>query len=138
MEITTFSNFSTNVGVGTNMSYALGTCNINIEDPYKSMLITEFDIEKAISDATNSFYNKKLFQFSRKNIDELIDLNTRRLNTFRNNRNVSPLTIKVNPDSIFGKRVRVIVDNSGIEIPFEFSSGNFSSSLGLGSSNRKS
>lgn len=134
MEITTFSSFNTNVG----LNLGDGGCTVNIEDPYKSMLITEFDIEKAISDATNSFYNKKLFQFSRKNIDELIDLNTRRLNTFRNNRNVSPLTIKVNPDSIFGKRVRVIVDNSGIEIPFEFSSGNFSSSLGLGSSNRKS
>ena len=44
IEITNFSSINTSVSV----ELGGGNCTINIEDPYKAMLITDFDIEKAM------------------------------------------------------------------------------------------
>jgi hypothetical protein len=114
IEITNFNTFSTTVGLGLNA----GTFQFSIMDPYESMLITEYDIEKALSDATNVFYNHKFFQFGKETSEQLIVDLQNRLNQYRADRKASPLSFKINPDTLLGKRVVVIIERVGIEIPF--------------------
>lgn len=119
IEITNFTNLTTSTTVSLDNP---GSFGLTISDPYESMLITEFDIEKAISDATNMFYNKKLFQFSRENSITLINDLQARLNYIRKQRNASPISFKVDPDTLLGKRVTAILDRLGIELPFTYDS----------------
>src|ERR1035437_7244316 len=67
IEITNFTGLSTTTTVAPN---AAGQFTINITDPYETMLITDYDIELAFSDATNDFYNNKNTQFGIANPDE--------------------------------------------------------------------
>jgi hypothetical protein len=124
IEITNFSNLSTTTSTDLNNP---GNFSLTISDPYECMLITEYDIEKAISDATNMFYNKKLFQFGKENSANLINDLQARLNHIRASRNASPLSIKVDPNTLLGKRVTVIFDRLGIELPFTYDSSSAAS-----------
>lgn len=119
IEITNFTNLSTTT---TTDLGSPGSFGLTIVDPYESMLITEYDIEKAISDATNMFYNKKLFQFSRETSATLINDLQARLNYIRSQRNASPISIKVDPNTLLGKRVTAILDRVGIELLFTYDS----------------
>jgi hypothetical protein len=119
IEITNFTNLSTTTS--TNID-SPGTFNITISDPYEAMLITEWDIEKAISDATNMFYNSKMSQFAKESSTTLINDITARLNKMRAARNASPISIKVAPDTLLGRRVTAILDRLGIELKFDYDS----------------
>lgn len=118
IEITNFTNFTTTTSVNIDG----GNFALTISDPYESMLITEYDIEKAISDATNMFYSKKLFQFSKENSATLINDLQARLNHIRSLRKASPISFKVDPDTLLGKRVTAILDRLGIKLPFSYDS----------------
>lgn len=124
IEITNFSNISTSTTIDLNNP---GTFSLTISDPYEAMLITEYDIEKAISDATNMFYNSKINQFAKTSAADLIKDLTVRLNQARAIRNASPITIKVDPDTLLGKRVTAILDRLGIELPFDYDSSSAAS-----------
>ena len=100
-EITNFTDFSTAVG----NSLGKGRADFNIVDPYKASFITEYDIEKAISDATNLFYNKKTFNFSESQINESIGTYKAKLNSLRSKRRVSEIDVSINPDSSIGEKV---------------------------------
>ena len=119
IEITNFTRISTN----TSVNLGAGNCIIAISDPYKMMYITEYDIEKAIADATNSFYNHKIYQFGLEAANKVIFDAQNKLNKKRQSRNASNITIKVNPDTLTYKRVIAIVDSSGKEIIFDYHSG---------------
>jgi hypothetical protein len=114
IEITNFNSFSTTVGLGLNA----GNFQFTIMDPYESMRISEFDIERALSDATNVFYNHKFFQFGKETADQLIVNLQNRLNQYRSERGASPLSFKINPDTLLGKRLTVIIDRTGTELIF--------------------
>jgi hypothetical protein len=118
IEITNFTNLNTTVSVGESLS----NCNFAISDPYQAMIITEYDIERAIADATNVFYNSKTFLTAKENITLLINELENRLNQQRRVRGVSSISFKINPDTLLGKRVTVIIDRMGIEIPFTYDS----------------
>lgn len=60
IEITNFTNITTN----TSLTMGAGNFNLTITDPYESMLITDYDIEIALSDASNLFYNNKNIQLA--------------------------------------------------------------------------
>lgn len=120
IEITNFTNISTTV---TTDIKSPGSFNLTISDPYEAMLITEYDIERALSDATNSFYNHKIYQFGQTSADQIIADTTARLNQLRSLRKVSPITFKINPDTLLGRRVIAIVDRQGVELPFTYDSG---------------
>lgn len=119
IEITNFTNFSTTTSTELGNP---GKFSLTISDPYELMLITEWDIEKAISDATNSFYNHKIYQFSSQSSTALINDLQNQLNQIRANRNASPITIKIDPDTLLGKRITAIFDRLGIELPFDYDS----------------
>lgn len=119
IEITNFTNLSTSTSVDLGNP---GSFSLSIVDPYESMLITEYDIEKAISDATNMFYNKKLFQFAKESSETLINDLIARLNYIRSQRNASTISIKLSPETLLGKRVTAILDRIGIELLFTYDS----------------
>lgn len=128
IELTNFVNLNTTVG--TNLG--AGSFNIHLVDPYEMMLITEWDIEKAISDATNSFYQHKTYQFGQTSVEETINRNTSILNKLRSARKASPISFKVTPDSLLGKRVIAIIDRQGLEIIFSYDSTGGTKIPGLG------
>lgn len=119
IEITNCTSISTNVSVDSIRNP--GNFNLTIVDPYEAMLITEWDIEKAISDATNMFKNSSKFQIlDQGTLDQLIVNNQTTLNSLRAARGVSPITVKVNPNTLLGKRVTAIFDRLGTELVFNY------------------
>lgn len=118
IEVTNFTNLSTTVT--TELSG--GGFSLSIVDPYEAMLITEFDIEKALSDATNMFYNSKVFQFAKETSETLINDLQVRLNQIRAKRGAGPISFKIDPDTLLGRRVTAIIDRMGIDIPFTYDS----------------
>ena len=96
------------------------------------MLITDFDIEKALSDATNLFYNSKSYQFGLTSAEQVIADNQNQLNQARAARNAGSITVNIDPDTLLGKRVTAIFDNSAIEIPFTYDSTGGTGFPGLG------
>ncbi len=120
IEITNFTSLTTTVGLDIKSP---GSFSMNIVDPYESMLITEYDIERALSDATNSFYNHKIFQFGQDSADQIIANTTNRLNQLRTLRKVSAISFKINPDTLLGRRVVAVLDRNGTELPFVYNGG---------------
>jgi hypothetical protein len=130
IEITNFTriNTTTTTSIGSP-----GRFDLSISDPYESMLITDYDIEVALSDATNLFYNKKSFQFGVTGSNQVITDQQNQLAQLRQARNASPIVFKVDPDTLVGQRVTAIIDRLGIEIPFQYNpSGALSLSSGSG------
>ncbi len=113
---------TTNPGYGDG-----GQFNFSISNPYNMMTITNYDIERALSDATNSIYNKKMFQFSNENIEVSIANAKKLLNEKRELRGASAISFHVNPETLLGKKVTAIIDGSGLEINFTYDPA-----LGLG------
>jgi hypothetical protein len=129
IEITNFSSLTTTTS--TDLT-APGNFSLTIMDPYESMLITEFDIEKAISDASNMFYNSKIFQFTSQSAITMINDKRNLLNRMRGQRNASPISFKVDPNTLLGRRVTAIIDRLGIELPFNYDSSSAASILSGG------
>lgn len=120
IEITNFTNFSTTTTLSIKNP---GSFNISISDPYEAMVIRDYDIERALSDATNSYYNHKIFQFGLESIEQVINNLQTRLDQLRTDRKASPISFKIAPDTLLGNRVTAIVDRQGIQLPFSYNSG---------------
>lgn len=131
IEITNFTSINTTT---TNDIKSPGRFSLSISDPYESMLITDYDIEVALSDATNLFYNSKAFQFGAVSANQVITDQQNQLSAIRAARNASPITFKVDPNTLLGKRLTVIIDRAGLEIPFTYDS--FGNIAGLGGPNQ--
>lgn len=117
MELTNVTSFNTNVGLDR------GQASFSISDPYNKMLVTESDIEKALSDATDSFYNKNFFKFSQLQTDNLLNSYISRFNLLRKTRGASGISFKTNANTVLSKRVIAVVDRVGIEILFDYKAG---------------
>lgn len=118
IEITNFTNFTTSTTVDT--VYGSGDFTISIDDPYEMMVVTEYDIEKAISDTVNMFNNSSFMEFGKQSANELINNLTSDLNLYRSARKASPISIKINPQAIIGRRVTAVIDRIGVSIPFTY------------------
>lgn len=110
----------TGINTATSVNFGAGQFGLSISDPYNLMTITTFDIEKALSDATNLFYDKKIYQFSKESLDSAIQDAKKRLNDKRALRGVSAIEFIVSPDTLLGKRVRAIIEGTGTEINFTY------------------
>lgn len=129
IEITNFTNLNTTSSVNI---ASPGSFNISIADPYQSMVISEYDIEIALSDATNAYYNNKGFQFGVQSANQVISDQQNALNSMRNGRNASPITFTVEPNLLSGQQVTVVIDRLGLEIPFVYNSTGGTGIPGLG------
>ncbi len=116
IEITNFTNFDTTVTTDTGR----GRASLSIFDPYEAMLITEYDIEKALSDASNLFNSSNIFQLARRDSAKLINDLTSRLNSYRKSRGASEIKFYINTDTLLGKKVTAVIEGIGVEIPFEY------------------
>src|SRR5690606_18621519 len=99
-----------------------GNFSLSISDPYQSMVITEYDIEKAISDAVGFNVNNTV-SLGKEISEQLINDLQVRLNKIRADRGASEITFKINPDTFLGQRVVAIVDRAAIEIKFNYNPG---------------
>lgn len=131
IELTNFTSINTTT---TTDIKSPGRFSLSIVDPYEAMLITDYDIELALSDATNLFYNNKTFQFGLTSINQVISDQQNQLNSIRNARNASPITFKIDPNTLLSKRVIAIIDRVGVEIPFNYDSSGGTGFPGLGGS----
>jgi hypothetical protein len=119
IELTNFTSFTTAVTVEGIKNP--GSFRLTLTDPYQSMLITEWDIEKAIADSVNMFKNSNIFNLIGKNsVDDLIAEHQLVLNNIRSERGASPISIRINPDTLLGKKVIAILDRTGKEILFKY------------------
>ena len=129
IELTNFTSIDTAVSVDIRSP---GNFSFRIADPYEAMLITDYDIEVALSDATNLFYNSKAFQFGVVSANQVIADQQNQLNQIRTARNASPISIKVDPDTLLSRRVTAIIDRIAVSIPFTY---NPLGALSLGGNN---
>lgn len=127
IELTNVTSINTTVSVNSS-----GSCNITISDPNQLMLITESDIEYALSDATNRNYNHKIFQLGKESAEQIINRNTKLLNDKRASRGASPIVFHTNPDTLVGERVVAIVDKVGEKINFTYDSAMGLGGIGVG------
>lgn len=124
IEFTNITGLNTDCDLSTTSSSA----SITMVDPYNLMMITSTDIERALSDATNQVYSHKIFQFGQQSADDMAAALTKTLNDKRSRRGASRIEFVINSDTIFGKRVRAIIERSGLEINFTYNAA-----VGLGS-----
>jgi hypothetical protein len=117
IEITNFTNLNTSTSLDINSS---GNFSFSVVDPYQAMLITDWDIEIALSNATNSFYSNSAVTFGVQAANQTITDFQNMLNQARASRNASPISFQVNPNTIFGQPVTATIDRLGLEIPFTY------------------
>lgn len=129
IEITNFTEFSTTTTVSLSNP---GRFTFNISDPYESLIVTDYDIELALSDATNAFYNTKTYQLGIQSADQVINDKRAALNSLRAARGASNITFVVDPGTLLGKRVTAIIDGIGLNIPFTYDAGGSLGFPGLG------
>lgn len=110
----------TSLRTTTSVNFNNGSFSFSISDPYKITIITPYDIEKAISDASNFVANKKFFQLGKESLDTIATNNLKKLNDARRARGASEIEIITSPDTLLGKKVRAIIEGAGIEINFHY------------------
>lgn len=110
---------ATSISTTTSVHFGGGSFNMSFSDPYHLMRITSNDIEQAIADATNLFVAAPIVQLGLKSLNDAIAGDQKDLNKMRARRGANPIRFLVNPDTFLGKRIRAIIDNSGIEILFD-------------------
>lgn len=103
--------------------FGAGSATLNIEDPYKLMIVTNRDIDRAISDSTNFFKSSGFGRVTQLQTRDLIDTQKAELNQLRRARGVSEINFIVTPETLLSKRVRAIVDREGREVRFTFNPG---------------
>lgn len=118
-ELTTVASVSTTVST----TFGGGSANLTIEDPYNLMTVTNHDIDKAITDATNFFKQNNFFRVTEAELERVTNDLRQELNTLRMRRNVQPIQFITSPDSIIYKKVRAINEGDGKEIIFNYDPG---------------
>lgn len=108
-----------NLDTTTSVHFGGGRFNLSFIDPHEIMRVTHIDIEQAIADATNVIFGHSIFTLGLDTLNNTIQENKNSLNRIRAKRGANPINFIVNPDTFLGKRLRAIIDVSGIEIQFE-------------------
>lgn len=118
-ELTNVSSLNTNASI----EYGGGSCSLTIDDPYNLMRITDRDIDQAIADVSNQLKAGRFFKSTE--IDTLNSINDLKQKLYfqRSSRGASNITIIVSPGTVFNKRVRAVVDETGQEIIFTYNTG---------------
>lgn len=102
-----------------------GKASLTIEDPYKLMVVSNDDIEQAISDAASAFKQQSFFTISEDQLKKVVNDLKDQLNSTRASRNVPRIFFKQNEETVLFKKIRAIIDEEGKDIQFSFSAGSF-------------
>jgi hypothetical protein len=106
----------------SSVEFGGGNCSFDLLDPYKISFVTEKDIDIAISDVYNFYSTQPLLSLASE-LPDKIEEAVANLNAERIQRGVSPLSFKVSRETVISKKLRVIIDFDGREVPFSYNSG---------------
>ena len=118
-ELTNISSVKTSVST----EWGGGSANLSIEDPYNLLTITEKDIDQALTDVTNPMRTGSTFKFAENELQKQIDDLKSELAVERYNRNASQITFKLANGTVISKKVRAVLDDEGVEIQHNYSTG---------------
>jgi hypothetical protein len=118
-ELTVVGSATTN----TSIKFGQGSASLEIPDPYRMMIITKDDVEKAIRESANTFKNNGFFKYSQVTLEEATEAAKQKLNALRTARGASQIRFFVNSDTLLFKKVRALIDEEGREISFSFDGG---------------
>lgn len=111
----------TSLSTTTTLQFAGGRFDLSFADPYEIMLITNLDIEQAISDATNMPYNNSFFQLGITSLDQTISQQKSALTLARISRGAAPISFIVQPSTYSGQVVIAVIESLGFQINFNAS-----------------
>ncbi len=129
IEITNFTTLNT---LTTNDIKSPGNFGFNLVDPYGASVISEWDIEKAISDATNPYYSSGMTQFGQQASDQVVNDFRTTLSQLRAARGASDINIIISPNTAIQNPVTAIIISTDVQIPFTYNAG-IGSLLGVSS-----
>jgi len=117
IELTNFTSIFTSSGVSFD---EMNSCTVDLDDPYELSIITENDIEKAISDVSG-FKNGNIAKIGLENFNSLIEQRTIALSGLRSNRSAAQISFNYSPNVIFGKKMISFINHMGnpLEILFD-------------------
>ena len=104
-ELTMATSFSCNNSV----NFQGGKGSLHIEDPYKLMIITLNDIDKAISETANAFTQNAFTQLTESTLTQTIDILKNQLANARSVRGVPAINFIINQNSLLYRKVRAII-----------------------------
>jgi hypothetical protein len=107
----------------TSTDFNKGNASLDIEDPYKLMIITEGEIETALAEASNRYAQSNFFKLSDFQLGKATTDLKLQLNAIRRARGASDIIFRVNEESLLYKKIIAIIDEEGREIKFEFDTG---------------
>lgn len=116
-ELTMASSVNTTAGV----EFGQGTGSITLENPYNLMIISEYDVEKAMSEVLSS--NNQFFSSTEQILFDTIKQLESSLSKLRQQRQASNISFLVSENSIYYKKVRAIIDQEAAEIIFSYDPG---------------
>lgn len=119
IELTNISTMNTT----TSVVFGQGSGSITIEDPYKLLIISNEDIDKAIIDSAGGFLQNAFFKITQATLEETIDQLRSQLNTIRSARGATAIRFFINEDALLFRKVRAIIDEEGREINFNYDGG---------------
>lgn len=117
-ELTMASSIQTTAAV----EFGQGSGSISFENPYNLMVISEYDIEKAMSEVL-SFNNSPFFNATEQILFDTIKQLEASLSKLRKERRASNISFIVSENSVYYKKVRAVVDEEGAEIIFSYDPG---------------
>lgn len=118
-ELTTISGITATNSV----EFGQGRSTLTIEDPYKLMLVTNEDIEQAITDAQNRFKQNNFFRLTDYQLEQTINDLKFKLGQNRAQTGASQIRFVINEDTILYKKVTAYIEQTGRELKFSFDSG---------------
>lgn len=124
IELTLVSSLNTTVTT----KFGQGSASLNVENPNNLLTINTRDIEQAISDVVG-FTNNNFFSIVDGQLNDTIFTLKKEINSLRQERGAAPLKYIINSNSNYFKKLRVIIDEEGREIIFNYDGG----LLGFGS-----
>lgn len=107
----------------TSVVFGQGSGSISIEDPYKLLIISNEDIDKAIVDSAGGFLQNAFFKVTQAQLEETIDQLRSQLNQVRASRGATAIRFFINEDTLLFRKVRAIIDEEGREISFNYDGG---------------
>lgn len=117
-----FTNIS-NMNCTTSVMFGQGSGSITIEDPYKLLIISNEDIDKAIRDSSGGFLQNAFFKITESQLEQTIDQLRSQLNSLRRTRGATSIRFLINEDALLFRKVRAIIDEEGREINFNYDGG---------------
>lgn len=117
-----FTNVS-RMNCSSSVMFGQGSASITIEDPYKLLLISNADIDKAIQESAGGFVQNAFFKITEVQLEQSIDQLRTQLNSIRLSRGATSIRFYINEDSLLFRKVRAIIDEEGREIHFNYDGG---------------